>query len=114
MNSRKESKSLKTLSHNRSTAGIWLKRTGLALLGLLLGLAALIAGFLLTLDEADYQDVLAWSADYFLDSELVITGPLSIGYSEAIMFSAQGVQLQAHDGSYSLEANHYQLVFSTT
>ena len=77
----------------------WIKRLTLLFAGLLLGLALVIAGAVLFLDEADYKRVLAWSTDNFLDSELVISGPLSIGYSEGILFSAEGVQLQAHDGS---------------
>lgn len=81
----------------------WIKRLTLLLAGLLLSLMLVFAGALLFLDEADYKRVLAWSTDNFLDSELVISGPLSIGYSEGILFSAEGVQLQAHDGSYSLE-----------
>jgi len=81
----------------------WIKRLTLLFAGLLLSLILVFAGALLFLDDADYKRILAWSADHLLDSELVISGPLSIGYSEGILFSAQGVQLQAHDGSYSLE-----------
>jgi hypothetical protein len=64
----------------------WIKRLTLLLAGLLLSLMLVFAGALLFLDEADYKRVLAWSTDNFLDSELVITGPLSIGYSEGILF----------------------------
>ena len=81
----------------------WIKRLTLLLAGLLLSLILVIAGAALFLDDADYKRILAWSADHLLDSELVVSGPLSIGYSEGILFSAEGVQLQAHDGSYSLE-----------
>ncbi|MCK5481414.1 MAG: hypothetical protein KAJ06_09710, partial [Gammaproteobacteria bacterium] len=81
----------------------WIKGLTLLFAGLLLSLILVFAGALLFLDDADYKRILAWSADHLLDSELIITGPLSIGYSEGILFSAEGVQLQAHDGSYSLE-----------
>ena len=90
----------------------WIKGLTLLFVGLLLSLMLVFAGGLLFLDEAEYKRVLAWSADNLLDSELVISGPLSIGYSEGILFAAEGVQLQAHDGSYSLEAGTFSTNFS--
>ncbi|MCK5480351.1 MAG: hypothetical protein KAJ06_04360, partial [Gammaproteobacteria bacterium] len=69
---------------NTSKSGAWLKRVGVVFIGLLAGLALVIAVLLVVFDEADYKRALAWSADHFLDSELVISGPLSVGYSEGV------------------------------
>ncbi|MGB5443772.1 MAG: AsmA family protein, partial [Gammaproteobacteria bacterium] len=56
--------------------------------------------------------VLVWSADHFLDSELLIPGTLSVAYSEGVVLSTQAFQLAAHDGGYSLQASQFHLKFN--
>ena len=63
------------------------------------------------LDERDYQLIMVWSADYFLDSELHVSGPLSVHYSDDVSLAADAIQLRAHDGSYLLERNASRLHF---
>ena len=53
----------------------WIRRL-LALLAGLLGCALLLVGAVLFLEEADYKRLLIWGADRFLDSQLVIEGPV--------------------------------------
>jgi len=108
------SKPLKKKDVSDSKSGSWLKRAGLIFFGALVGLVLVAASLLVVFDDEDYQRALVWSADHFLDSELVISGPLSVRYSDGVIISAEVLQLAAHDGSYSLETNalnlHFQLV----
>jgi uncharacterized protein involved in outer membrane biogenesis len=83
----------------------------LILFGLLTGLALTVAALLVVFDETDYRRALVWSADHFLDSELLVSGPLSVRYSDGLQLSAEAFQLAAHDGSYSLETNALNLRF---
>ncbi|MGB5441469.1 MAG: hypothetical protein WBN57_02400, partial [Gammaproteobacteria bacterium] len=76
----------------------WLKRAGFVIFGLLAAMVLLVAALLIVLDETHYQRVLVWSADHFLDSELLIPGTLSVAYSEGVVLSTQAFQLAAHDG----------------
>lgn len=91
--------------------GGWLKRAGFLFMGLLAGLVLTVAALLVVFDETDYQRALAWSADRYLDSELVFQGPLSVRYSEGVLLSAEAFQIHAHDDSYSLETNALNLNF---
>ncbi len=89
----------------------WVTRAGLVLFALLAGVVLLVAVLLAVFDETDYQRVLVWSADYFLDSELHVSGPLSVRYSQGVSLAADAISLHAHDGSFSLETNAFRLHF---
>jgi len=102
---------MKKMGNNGSRAGVWLKRSGLILFGLLAGLVLTVAALLIAFDDADYQRAFVWSADYFLDSDLVFSGPLSVRYSDGVLVSAEAFQMHAHDDSYSLETKALNLHF---
>ena len=102
---------MKKKENNSSILAALLTRAGLLLFALLAGLVLLAVILLAVLDEADYHRVLVWSADYFLDSELQVSGPLSVRYSDGVLLAADAIRMHAHDGSYSLETNAFRLHF---
>jgi hypothetical protein len=70
---------------------------------LLLGLAFYL------LDDDDYRQVLIWSADYFLDSQLEIEGAFSLNVDQIVELRAETIRLQANDGSYDLSIGKLDL-----
>ena len=80
----------------------WIKRLLILLAGLLLGSALLIAASILILEESDYKRMLGWGAEHFLDSQLVIDGPLEIEISRNLSVSSGKIFLKADDDSYQL------------
>jgi len=88
-----------------------LRRLLLLLSGTIAAAALLLAGALLVLDDADYKRILVWATDTFLDSELEITGPLSVKLSDGIHVTAEDVRLRAHDGSYLILSHQFSTQF---
>ena len=79
---------------------IWVKRLLLLFTAVLLGIALLLAGMIAFFTEADYKRTAVWIADSFFDSELIITGALTVQFSERLVVNVSDVQLDAHDDSY--------------
>jgi uncharacterized protein involved in outer membrane biogenesis len=90
---------------------IWIKRTGVLLGSLLLAISLLLAAAVLLLDEAGYKRLLGWSAAEFLDSQLVIDGPLAVEIARNLSLTAGDVRLKANDGSYTLSVGTVQASF---
>lgn len=87
----------------------WMKRLLLLLLGLVLGIAVLIGGALVYLDDEDYRRLLIREADRFLDARLEINGPFSLTLGRDLLLIAGDVRLSANDGSYTFEAGEIDL-----
>ena len=90
---------------------IWIKRLSVLLAGLVLGILLLLTAAALILDEADYKRLLAWGAERFLDSQLLIEGPITVDISRNLLLTAGGVLLKADDGSYRLSAGKLHTSF---
>ena len=103
---------IEKIDKSNSVVASLLIRAALLLCAVLAGLVLLLAALLAVLDEADYERALVWSADYFLDSELHFTGPLSVRYSQGVLLSADALRLHARDSRYSLETNAFSMHFS--
>jgi len=99
------------MTHTGTSGRSWPRRLLLLLAGTVAALVLLLAGALLILDDTDYKRILEWATDTFLDSELEIGGPFSVRLSDGIHVMAGAVQLQAHDGSYSVSANKFSTQF---
>jgi hypothetical protein len=65
-------------------------------------LMLLLGVILYFLSDDNYRQLLVWSADQFLDSELVIDGDFSISIGQEVELTAETVRLKAKDGSYDL------------
>jgi len=84
---------------------IWFKRLLLLFVGVLFGLTLLLAGVVAIFDEADYKRTLAWMADRFFDSDLVIDGALSVRLSDGLLVNVGDIKLNAHDDSYHFSSH---------
>ena len=84
---------------------IWIKRLLLLFVGVLLGLTLLLAIVVAIFDEADYKRTLAWMADRFFDSDLIIDGALSVRLSDGLIINLGNVKLDAHDSSYHFSSH---------
>ena len=90
---------------------IWVKRLSILVAGLLLGIFLVSTAAVLILDEADYKRLLSWGAEQFLDSQLVIEGPLDIDISRNLSLASGGITLKANDASYQLSAGQLHASF---
>jgi len=66
------------------------------------------AGLYFSNDE-DYRQLLIWSVDHFLDSQLEIDGDFSIKFERVVELRAENVRLKARDGSYDLSLGKLQV-----
>jgi len=89
----------------------WFKRLSLLLAGLLLGVALIVAAVVLFFDESDHKHLLAWAAGQFLDSELVIDGPLELDIARNLSLASSDIHLEARDGSYTLTVGKLKTSF---
>ena len=89
----------------------WIKRLLGLLAGLLLGSILFVAAVVLFFDEADHKRLLVWTAGQFLDSELVIEGPLELDIARNLSLSSIDIRLEAHDGSYRLSVGNLKTNF---
>ena len=80
----------------------WVKRLLLLLSSLLLAGILLLAGAVMFLQEANYKQILAWGAEQFLDSQLIINGPLKLDISRNLALAAGEILFYANDDSYRL------------
>jgi len=83
----------------------------LLLAGLAAGLVLFVAGVLLFTGDEQYRRVLIWSADHFLDADLVIDGPFSLRYAEGVKLAVGDVRLQARDGGYVMRSETFNAQF---
>lgn len=90
---------------------IWLKRIALLVAALLVSITLILASAVLWLDEADYKRLLSWGAGHFLDSQLLIHGPLDIEISRNLSLSTTALSLQANDDSYHLSIGKFHASF---
>ena len=90
---------------------VWVKRLSILVAGLLLGIFLVSTAAVLILDEADYKRLLSWGAEQFLDSQLVIEGPLDIDISRNLSLASGGITLKANDASYQLSAGQLHASF---
>lgn len=89
----------------------WIKRLSVLLAGLLLLGALIVAAAALFFDESDYKRLLTWGAETFLDSRLVIEGPLRVDIARNLSLATGDVQLEANDGSYRLSVGNLKTNF---
>ena len=89
----------------------WIRRLSALLAGLLLASALLLAGAVLFLEEADYKRLLVWGAERFLDSQLVIEGPIRIDISRDLSLASGDILLKANDDSYRLSVGKFNASF---
>ena len=89
----------------------WSRRLLLLLAGLSVGLVLFVAGALLFMGDEQYRRVLIWSADHFLDTDLVIDGPFSLRYTEGLKLAVGDMRLQARDGSYVMRSDTFKAQF---
>jgi hypothetical protein len=90
---------------------VWSRRLLLLLAGLVAGLVLFVAGVLLFMGDEQYRRVLIWSADHFLDSDLVIDGPFSLRYAEGLKLAVGAMRLQARDGGYVMHSGTFNAQF---
>ncbi len=90
----------------------WVKRLLGLLAGLLLGSALIVAGAVLFLGESDYKRLLAWGAEQFLDSQLVIEGPIRVDIARDLSIATGDILLKANDDSYRLSVRKLHASFS--
>jgi len=88
----------------------WIRRL-LAMLVGLLGCVLILACTAFFLDESAYKRVLAWSAERFLDSQLIIEGPIRVAISSDLSFSSESILLKANDDSYRLSVGSFNTSF---
>jgi hypothetical protein len=89
----------------------WIKRLLGLLIGLLLGSALIVTAATLFLGESHYKRLLAWGAEQFLDSQLVIEGPLEIDFARNLSLATGDIRLKANDDSYRLSIGKLQTSF---
>ena len=73
------------------------------------GLLLLFSATLYLMSDDDYRDVLIWSADFFLDSQLEINGTFSIDLGLKTQLAVKDLRLNANDGSYALSIGEIHL-----
>ncbi|MGB5261941.1 MAG: AsmA family protein [Gammaproteobacteria bacterium] len=89
----------------------WIKRLSALLAGLLLVGALIVAAVVVYFDESDHKRLLVWAAGQFLDSELVIEGPLELDIARNLSLATGDIQLDANDGSYRLSVGNLKTNF---
>ena len=89
----------------------WIKRLSVLIAGLLLGSALIVGAAAMLLDESDAKRLLTWSANTFLDSRLVIEGPLRIDFARDLSLVTDGIRFEANDGSYLLSVGNLKTNF---
>ena len=89
----------------------WLKYLAALLAGLLLVCILIVAAFVMYFDESDHKRLLVWAAGQFLDSELVIEGPLELDIARNLSLATGDIRLQANDGSYRLSVGNLKTNF---
>jgi len=89
----------------------WLKYLSALLAGLLLVGALIVAAVVLFFDESDHKRLLVWAAGQFLDSELVIEGPLELDIARNLSLATGDIQLEANNGSYRLSVGNLKTNF---
>ena len=85
----------------------WLKLISI----FLLVSVSILAGLLLVLQENHYKGILSWGADQFLDSQLVIEGPLQLELSRNLVFSSSEITVHANDDSFQLDIGQLFISF---
>ena len=68
-------------------------------------------GTILLLQENHYKKLLSWGAEQFLDSQLVIDGPLEFELARNLSLSSSNILLHANDDSYRLELGKLYMNF---
>ena len=86
----------------------WLKRLLLLLVTLLLSGVLIIVGAVVFLGEDHYKRLLSWGAEQFLDSQLIINGPINIDISRNLLIDTGDILLKANDDSFSLSIGEFQ------
>ena len=89
----------------------WLKYLSALLAGLLLVGVLIVAAVVLFFDESDHKRLLVWAAGQFLDSELVIEGPLELDIARNLSLATGDIRLEANDGSYQLSVGKLKTNF---
>ncbi len=89
----------------------WIKRLLKLLAGLLLVSALIVTASILILDESDYKRLLSWGAERFLDSQLIIEGPLSVDISRNLALYSSDILLNSNDDSYRLSVGNLRVNF---
>ena len=87
----------------------WFKRILISLVGLLVGLSLIIFSAIFILGESHYKQIMIWAAEQYLDSELIIEGPVKIDVYSNFILEAGNLNLIAHDGSYQLTTSSMQI-----
>jgi hypothetical protein len=86
----------------------WTLRLAALFMGIVLGLAVMVAGALFVLDDDDYRTALVWATGRFLDASLEIKGPFALRLGREASLTAGDVNLRANDGSYSLAVGDFR------
>ncbi len=89
----------------------WIKRLLKLLAGLLLGSALIVTASILVLEESDYKRLLGWGAERFLDSQLIIEGPLSVDISRNLALYSSDILLKSNDDNYRLSVGNLRVSF---
>ena len=80
----------------------WVKRLLILLASLLLTSVLILVCAVLLLQESNYKRILGWGAEQFLDSQLIIKGPLKLDIARNLVLSSGEILLYANDDSYRL------------
>ncbi len=79
--------------------------------GLLLSSVLILVGAVLFLGESDYKRLLGWGAERFLDSQLVIEGPIKVDISRNLSLYSEHILLKSNDDSYQFSAGKLHINF---
>jgi len=80
----------------------WIKRLLVLIVSVIFGSALLVTGVVVLLSDDEYKQLLSWGAEQFLDSTLVISGPINLDISKNITLESGDISLKANNGSYTL------------
>ncbi len=89
----------------------WIKRLLILLAGLLLSSALILFSAVLIFSESDYKRLLGWSAERFLNSQLLIEAPIEVDISKNLSLSSGDILLTANDDSYRLSLGKLHINF---
>ncbi len=71
----------------------------------------MLAIALLVLKDSHYQKILVWSAEHFLDSQLIVGSPIEVDVTRNLLFRSRDLQLIANDDSYRLSIANLHINF---
>lgn len=78
---------------------------------MLVSIFLMLAAASMVLKDSQYEKILVWSAEYFLDSQLIVGSQLDIDIARNLSFRANNIQLIANDDSYQFSVKKLNINF---